>query len=217
MAALEETFGAPVIESYGMTEASHQMTSNPLPPRRRKPSSVGVAAGPEVAIMSEDGRILPSGEIVIRGLNVTRGYEANPEANAKAFTDGWFRTGDQGVIDEDGYVRITGRLKELINRGGEKVEPARSRRGAHGPSGGAAGRDLRLAAPDARGRGRFGRRPARERAPHGARVARFREGPLAEFKVPRKVVFVEEIPKGATGKLQPIELADKLGLGAAAE
>ena len=126
MGQLEERFRAPVIESYGMTEASHQMASNPLPPRERKPGSVGVAAGPEIAVMDEQGTLLPPGsvgEVVIRGPNVTRGYTANPDANAKAFTNGWFRTGDQGVLDEEGYLRLTGRLKELINRGGEKISP----------------------------------------------------------------------------------------------
>ena len=105
MTALEEAFGVPVIESYGMTEAAHQMASNPLPPRPRFPGSVGVAAGPEIAIMDEDGALLPPGElgeVVIRGRNVTAGYENNPEANAKAFTNGWFRTGDQGALDARG-------------------------------------------------------------------------------------------------------------------
>src|SRR5437660_719015 len=124
MAELERTFRCPVIEAYGMTEAAHQMTSNPLPPRERKAGSVGVPAGPEVAIMDEEAKILPrgqTGEVVIRGANVTPGYEANPEANENAFIDDWFRTGDQGVIDRDGYLRLTGRLKELINRGGERL------------------------------------------------------------------------------------------------
>src|SRR5512138_1253655 len=126
MAELERTFRAPVIEAYGMTEASHQMASNPLPPRPRKPGTVGVASGPEIAIMNDEGTILPaghSGEIVVRGANVTRGYVNNPEANARSFTNGWFRTGDQGRIDDEGYVRIIGRIKEMINRGGEKVSP----------------------------------------------------------------------------------------------
>ncbi|MFM8767699.1 MAG: AMP-binding protein, partial [Rubrivivax sp.] len=123
---MDEVFGAPLSESYGMTEATHQMASNPLPPAVRKPGSVGIAAGPEVAIMGEDGTLLPrgaTGEIVIRGPNVTAGYESNPNANAEAFTNGWFRTGDQGMMDEDGYVTLTGRLKEIINRGGEKISP----------------------------------------------------------------------------------------------
>ena len=126
MAELEATFGAPVIESYGMTEATHQMASNPLPPLARKPGTVGIAAGPEMAVMGEDDELAKPGavgEIVIRGPNVTPGYEANPKANAEGFIDGWFRTGDQGVFDDEGYLTITGRLKEIINRGGEKVSP----------------------------------------------------------------------------------------------
>jgi acyl-CoA synthetase (AMP-forming)/AMP-acid ligase II len=115
---LEETFGVPVVESYGMTEAAHQMASNPLPPAPRKPGSVGPAAGPEIGILDDAGQLLAqgaTGEVVIRGDNVTAGYARNPEANASAFTHGWFRTGDQGRLDEDGYLFITGRLKEIIN------------------------------------------------------------------------------------------------------
>ncbi|HET6984208.1 MAG TPA: AMP-binding protein, partial [Myxococcaceae bacterium] len=126
MMEMEKTFGVPVIEAYGMTEASHQMASNPLPPLARKPGAVGLAAGPEVAILDDDWKVLPQGEVgevAIRGPNITPGYEANPEANAKSFRDGWFRTGDQGVLDEEGYLRLTGRIKEQINRGGEKFSP----------------------------------------------------------------------------------------------
>ena len=109
-----------------MTEASHQIASNPLPPRQRKAGSVGVATGTEIAIVDEQGKFLSAGrrgEIVIRGANITRGYANNPGANKEAFTNGWFRTGDQGYLDEDGYLFITGRLKEIINRGGEKISP----------------------------------------------------------------------------------------------
>ena len=122
---LEAAFDAPVIEAYGMTEAAHQMASNPLN-GARKPGSVGLAAGPEIAIMDEAGRLMGRGEIgevVIRGENVTLGYENHPKANAEAFVDGWFSTGDQGVIDAEGYLTLTGRLKEIINRGGEKISP----------------------------------------------------------------------------------------------
>ena len=123
---LEKTFNAPVIEAYAMTEAAHQMTSNPLPPGTRKPGSVGIPAGPKVAIMDETGNLLEqgsTGEVVIQGKNVTAGYDNNPVANRENFVNGWFRTGDQGVMDEDGYLTITGRLKEIINRGGEKISP----------------------------------------------------------------------------------------------
>ncbi|CAN0493735.1 unnamed protein product, partial [Discosporangium mesarthrocarpum] len=126
MTALEEMWNCPVIEAYGMTEAAHQMAANPLPPAKRIPGSVGIASGPEIAIMSEGGELLKpgeTGEIVIRGENVTQGYENNPKANAEGFSDGWFRTGDQGILSEDGYLSLTGRLKEIINRGGEKISP----------------------------------------------------------------------------------------------
>ena len=102
------------------------MASNPLPPAKRYAGCVGIAAGPDIAIMDAEGKVLQPGslgEVVIRGRNVTLGYESNPEANATAFTAGWFRTGDQGIIDAAGYLRLTGRLKELINRGGEKISP----------------------------------------------------------------------------------------------
>jgi acyl-CoA synthetase (AMP-forming)/AMP-acid ligase II len=215
IAELEKTFNAPLVESYGMTEAAHQMTSNPLPPAKRIPGTVGIAAGPEVTIMDEGGKLLPpgsTGEIVIRGPNVTAGYENNPKANAEGFTNGWFRTGDQGMMDEEGYLSITGRLKEIINRGGEKISP----------------REVDEVLMD---------HPAVQQVvtfaiPHdklgeevGAAVV-LREGQsvtekalrefvatkMADFKVPRKILFLEEIPKGATGKLQRIGLAAKLGL-----
>ncbi len=126
MRDLEDAFGVPVIEAYGMTEAAHQIASNPLPPAERKVGSVGRPAGPEVAVMGSGGELLGAGEIgeiVIRGASVTTGYEANLEANASAFIGSWFRTGDEGVVDADGYLSITGRLKEMVNRGGEKVTP----------------------------------------------------------------------------------------------
>src|SRR5512143_3307610 len=126
IAELERVFGVPVVEAYGMTEAAHQMASNPLPPKPRKPGTVGPSGGPEMRIVDTTGAAVPrgaTGEIVIKGPNVMRDYENNPTANADAFYDGWFRTGDQGVMDDDGYVSITGRLKEIINRGGEKISP----------------------------------------------------------------------------------------------
>jgi acyl-CoA synthetase (AMP-forming)/AMP-acid ligase II len=214
MEQLEAVFGCPLVESYGMTEASHQMASNPLA-GPRKPGSVGQAAGPEVAIMDDDGTILPQGEIgevVIRGPNVTAGYEANPDANAKAFTHGWFRTGDQGAFDAEGFLTLTGRLKELINRGGEKVSPLEvdGVLSAHP----AVAQALTFARPHAK----LGEEVAaavvlREGADCSERELRdFVAQQLADFKVPRKVVFLPEIPKGATGKLMRIGLAEKLGL-----
>ena len=154
MEALAATFGAPVIEGYGMTEATHQMASNPLPPRAQKPGSVGVEAGPLVRIAheAEDRLIEGVGEIVISGPNVTPGYEGNPEANAKSFFEAegrrWFRTGDQGAFDAEGYLTLTGRLKEIINRGGEKVSPLEVDGVLSAHPGGGAGRDLCPAASE---------------------------------------------------------------------
>src|SRR5581483_3450250 len=123
---LEDAFGAPVLEAYGMTEASHQMASNPLPPGERRPGSVGVGTNVGISIMDANGTHLAPGErgeVVIQGANVITGYENNPEANAVSFTNGWFRTGDQGVLDDRGYLTLVARIKELINRGGEKISP----------------------------------------------------------------------------------------------
>ncbi|MBN9498335.1 MAG: AMP-binding protein [Alphaproteobacteria bacterium] len=218
MLELEAAFGCPVIESYGMTEAAHQMASNPLPPAARKPGSVGIAAGPEVAIMDEEGNLLPKGalgEIVIRGPNVTKGYEANPDANLKAFAGGWFRTGDQGTLDDEGYLRITGRLKELINRGGEKVSPLEVDEVIMDHP--AVAQVVTFAMPhDKLGEDVAAAIVLREgQATTEREIRDFAAKRLADFKVPRKVVILAEIPKGATGKLQRIGLADKLGLGAA--
>lgn len=124
---LEKAYGAPVLEAYAMTEASHQMTSNPLPPGKRAPGSVGIGHGVEIKILDQNGTELPrgsEGEICARGENVTKGYLNNPAANATAYTkEGFFRTGDQGKQDAEGYITITGRIKELINKGGEKISP----------------------------------------------------------------------------------------------
>jgi acyl-CoA synthetase (AMP-forming)/AMP-acid ligase II len=214
MRQLEETFGCPLVESYGMTEASHQMASNPLS-GPRKPGLVGLPAGPEVAIMADDGTIMPKGEIgevVIRGPNVTKGYEANPDANAKAFINGWFRTGDQGMFDEDGFLLLTGRLKELINRGGEKVSPLEVDGVLSDHP--AVAQALTFAIPHAKLGEEVGAAVVlREGMALTERELRdFAAKQLADFKVPRKVVFLPEIPKGATGKLMRIGLAEKLGL-----
>ncbi len=198
-----------------MTEASHQMTSNPLPPRGRKPGSVGVPAGPEVAIMDEAGDLLPpgaSGEIVIRGANVMRGYENNSTANESAFTRGWFRTGDQGFLDTDGYLFMTGRLKEMINRGGEKISPREIDEVLMNHP--AVAQAIAFAMPHPK----LGEEVAaavvllEQAAATEKEIREFAATRLADFKVPRKVMIVDEIPKGATGKLQRIGLAEKLGL-----
>ncbi len=215
LAELEQVFNTRVIESYGMTEAAHQMASNLLLPGDRKPGTVGVAAGPEMGIMDSDGNLLPKGaigEIVIKGDNVTPGYENNPKANAEAFTNGWFRTGDQGVLDADGFISITGRLKEIINRGGEKISPREVD-------------EVLMNHPAVQQVVTFGI-PHDKLGEEVGAVVVLREGQeaaerdlrdfaskhLADFKVPKKILFMAEIPKGATGKLQRIGLAAKLGL-----
>jgi acyl-CoA synthetase (AMP-forming)/AMP-acid ligase II len=215
MAELEQTFGAPVIEAYGMTEAAHQMASNPLPPKVRKAGSVGLAAGPEVAIMNEAGALLPAGEIgeiVIRGPNVTSGYKNNDKANAEAFTNGWFRTGDQGVMDDEGYVRLTGRLKEIINRGGEKISPREVDEVLLDHP--AVAQVVTFAVPhDKLGEDVAAAIVKKDGAVVDAQSIReFAAKRLADMKVPRTILFLDEIPKGATGKLQRIGLAEKLGL-----
>lgn len=215
MSELEKVFGAPVIEAYGMTEAAHQMTANPLPPGERRPGSVGRAAGPEVAIMNGAGELLPpgaEGEVVIRGANVMAGYLNNPEANAAAFTGGWFRTGDQGVIDAGGYLRLTGRLKEIINRGGEKISPREVDEALlDHPD---VAQAVTFAIPDARLGEDVGAavvlRPGASAT--ASEIQQFAAARLADFKVPNTVVFLDEIPKGPTGKPQRIGLAARLGI-----
>ncbi len=217
MQELEEVFGSPVIEAYGMTEAAHQMASNPLPPRARKPGAVGLAAGPEIAVMTDDGMILSQGsvgEVVIRGPNVTLGYDNNPDANARAFTDGWFRTGDQGRVDEEGYLFLTGRLKEQINRGGEKISPLEVDVVLlDHPS---VAQAVTFGVPHAK----LGEEVGTFLVLHPGTSATEQEirdfcaTRLAAYKVPRHVLLRDDIPKGATGKVQRIGLAGKLGLGA---
>ena len=212
---LEQVFGAPVIESYGMTEAAHQMSSNPLPPGKRKPGTVGIAAGPEVTVIDTDGYPLPpgtTGEIAIRGENVTSGYENNPKANAEAFIRGWFRTGDQGVMDAEGYLTITGRLKEIINRGGEKISPREVDEILLDHP--AVQQCVTFAVPhDKLGEDVAAAVVLREGVHADEKDLRtFVATRLADFKVPRKILVLPEIPKGATGKIQRIGLAKKLGL-----
>ena len=215
MQEVEALFGCPVVEAYGMTEAAHQMASNPLPPDPRKLGTVGRAAGPEVAIMSEDGQLQAqgdSGEIVIRGPNVFSGYENNPEANASAFTGGWFRTGDLGFLDEAGYLTIFGRLKEIINRGGEKIAPREVDDVIQAFP--AVDQVVTFAVPhDKLGEAVAAVVVLKEgQTVDASKIRKFAAERLAAFKVPSTILIRDEIPKGATGKLQRIGLAEKLGL-----
>ncbi|HEY4122875.1 MAG TPA: AMP-binding protein [Byssovorax sp.] len=208
MAELERVLGAPAVEAYGMTEASHQMASNPLPPGARKPGSVGLPTI-KVEIMGNDGALLPPnarGEIVISGKSVTRGYESNPAANATAFTNGWFRTGDEGYKDEDGYVFLSGRLKEIINKAGEKISPREIDEVlmAHA----AVHQAVTFALPHPT----LGEDVAAIVVLKPGAVAdedairQFAGERLSEFKVPQRVLIVAEAPKGPTGKMKRVGL-----------
>ena len=176
---LTELFAVPVVEAYGMTEASHQMTCNPLPPGTAKRGSVGIATGIEVAILDAEHRVLPPGErgeVAIRGATVVDGYENNPAANEAAFTAGWFRTGDEGVLDDEGYLFLTGRLKEQINRGGEKISPLEIDEVAPPPPGHRRGRHVRHPPRQAGRGGRRGGGARRGPRRHRGRAARLPAG-----------------------------------------
>ncbi len=211
MRQLESRFGAPVLEAYGMTEASHQMASNPLPPGERRPGTVGVETGIRIGVMDERGTLLEQGahgEVVIQGPSIIDAYANNPEANAKSFTDGWFRTGDLGFLDGDGYLSLVGRLKEMINRGGEKIapreiddvllqHPAVAEAVAFGIPHAAWGEEVAAAV--------VLKSPATEKE-----LVAFARERLADHKVPKKLYLVEQIPRTATGKIQRRSVAEAL-------
>ncbi len=212
MDQLEARFCVPVLEAYGMTEASHQIASNPLPPARRVAGSVGTGTGVQLGVMDEDGTLLPAGatgEVVVRGPNVTAGYESDSAANAEAFTDGWFRTGDLGALDPGGYLTLLGRIKELINRGGEKISPrevdetllrhpAVAEAVCFGVPHPVWGEEVAAAV--------VLREPAEP-----VELLRHCRDYLADFKVPRTLHVVEAIPRTATGKIQRRHVAARFG------
>ena len=212
---LNDIFQTPVIEAYGMTEATHQMASNPLPPAIQKPGLVGMPAGPEICIMNDKNEKLSQGEIgeiCIKGSNVTNGYENNPEANKQSFVNDWFRTGDEGFFDEDGYLKISGRLKEIINKGGEKISPLEvdnilmdfppiDQALCFGYKDKMLGEDIAVAI-----------KLKENKSCTEDDIKSYANEKLAKFKIPKKIFIVEDIPKGATGKLQRIGLAKKFGL-----
>ncbi len=210
---MEEVFGVPFVEAYGMTEASHQMSSNPLPPHHRKPGSVGPPTGIRITVLDLDGNEIRAGErgeVAIQGPSVFKGYENNPEANAHAFVNGWFRTGDQGLLDHDGYLHLTGRIKDLIIRGGENVSPREVD-------------EVLLRHPAVAEACTFG-------APHPtlgeeveaavvlhevngcteAVLLEFCLEKLAEYKCPKKIHIVETIPTTSTGKIRRRVVADAI-------
>jgi acyl-CoA synthetase (AMP-forming)/AMP-acid ligase II len=210
---IEGLFGVPFVEAYGMTEAAHQMTSNPLPPRHRKAGSVGVGIGLRISIMDKEGNHLGTnqrGEVAIQGANVFRGYENNDEANARAFTNGWFRTGDEGMLDADCYLHLTGRIKDIIIRGGENIAPHEVDEVLlRHPAVGAAvtfgcvhptlGEEVAAAVVLNEG----------QEATESALIKHSREY-LAEYKCPKKIYIVKSIPTTATGKIRRRAVAAKL-------
>jgi acyl-CoA synthetase (AMP-forming)/AMP-acid ligase II/acyl carrier protein len=213
MAEMEELWGVPVVESYGMTEA-HQIASNPLPPGQRRPGTVGLPTGAQVAVRINGRPAAPGepGEIIVRGANVVTEYLASAEVNAASFVDGWFRTGDTGVLDEDGYLTLTGRLTEIINRGGDKVQPrevdavleahpAVARALAFGVPHPTLTQEVAAAVVLRSG----------ARLSHGE-LEQFAAERLAPHKRPRRIVTVTTLPTHGTGKVRRGRLAEELGM-----
>jgi acyl-CoA synthetase (AMP-forming)/AMP-acid ligase II len=213
----ESCYGVPMLEAYGMTEASHQMASNPLPPARRVPGSVGVPTGTEIGVVAPDGSFLPdgqAGEVVIRGPGVMSGYVSNPAATAEAFYGEWFRTGDRGVL-RDGYLCLEGRLKEMIIRGGENIAPAEIE-------------EILMTHPAVADAVCFGVADDKYGELVSAAVTLagdaestalidYCRGRLAPFKVPATIHVLAEIPRTATGKVQRRRVAEFVSRGQAAE
>ena len=212
---LERAFRAPVIEAYGMTEAAHQVASNPLPPGQRKQGSVGYSTETNIMVVSDKNEALlanQTGEVLIRGENVINGYLNNDEANQSDFKGGWLRTGDEGYLDEDGYLFLTGRLKEMINRGGEKIIPGEIDNALMEHP--AVAQATTFAMPD----DRVGEEVAaavvldQGKSATTEELQDFLSQSVADYKVPRHVEIVEQIPTGPTGKVQRMQIARQLGL-----
>jgi acyl-CoA synthetase (AMP-forming)/AMP-acid ligase II len=211
MRQLESRFGAPVLEAYGMTEASHQMASNPLPPGARRPGTVGLGTGVRIGIMDEAGAMLPpgdQGEVVIQGPSVTGGYANNAEANVKSFTAGWFRTGDQGILDAEGYLSLIGRLKEMINRGGEKIAPREIDDALLQHP--AVGEAVAFGSPHPTWGEEVAAAVVLKGEASEKEIIAFARERLADYKVPKKLYIVDQIPRTATGKIQRRSVAEAL-------
>ncbi|HWR55942.1 MAG TPA: AMP-binding protein [Negativicutes bacterium] len=207
----ERRFGVPVIESYGISEAGSQVATNPLPPAVRKAGSVGLPVGNELLIVDESGQAVPAGvagEVIIRGPNVTKGYHNNAAANRESFKDDWFYTGDLGFFDQEGYLFLTGRRKELINRAGEKISPREVDEILYRLP--AVETAAAVGVPDRL----FGEeivafiqlRPGSELS--GEQVLAHCRALLADFKVPKQIFFITSFPKGASGKIQRLRLVE---------
>ena len=216
MARMEEFFDTPALEAYGMTEASHQISANPLPPAERRPGSVGKGAGVDIAIFADDGSPMEAGkvgEVCIAGPNVVEKYDDDSQINAAAFFGRWFRTGDQGRLDRDGYLVLAGRIKELINRGGEKIAPREID-------------EVLLAHPKVNEAVCFGMSHPiwgeevaaavipRETVSEGDLMSWCSEH-LVGYKCPKKIYMVSTIPRTPTGKIQRLTVAAALTARAA--
>ena len=203
MESYERTFEIPLVEAYGMTEAAHQMASNLLPPGVRKPGAVGVSAGAQIRIVDDDWVPQPTdevGEVAVRGEGVIDGYLRNPEANETSFQAGWFRTGDSGTLDADGFLRLRGRIKELINRGGEKISPHEVE--AVLLSHPAVVQAVVFGTPDPKYGEAVAAAVVLRDAADGRALQEHCANYLAEFKVPARIAILDDIPKGPTGKIQ---------------
>jgi len=205
---LEDRFGAPVVQAYGMTEAAHQIASNPLPPRSCKRSTVGIATGLAITIRDEKGTILPTGmrgEVVISGDSVTPGYDNNPEANAAAFIGRWLRTGDEGWLDGDGFLTLTGRIKEMINRGGEKISPLEVEAvlSAHP----AVAEAACFGVPDEKYGEEIHAAVVLKAEVSEQELMAFCREHVAQFKAPKRISVVKDLPRTTTGKIQRQQLA----------
>jgi acyl-CoA synthetase (AMP-forming)/AMP-acid ligase II len=208
LANLEKRFGAPVLEAYGMTETAHQVASNPLPPLPHKPATVGFGTEVEIAVIDETGKQLTAnaaGEVVVRGPSVMKGYRDNPEANAAAFIDGWFRTGDIGVLDGDRYLSLTGRIKEMINRGGEKISPQDI--DAVLLEHPAVAEAVAFGVPDAKYGEEVWAAVVLKGAADADGLQAFCRARLADFKVPKMIWITSALPKNATGKIERRDVA----------
>ena len=217
LTGLESTFEAPVIEYYAMTETtSTPIASNPLPPAQRKAGSAGMPVTLDVAIIDERGAALTNGqtgEVVVRGAGVMPGYDGDPKATEAAFAGDWFKTGDVGFFDADGYLFLVSRIREIINRGGEKIAPQEVDEVLLEHP--AVAEAVTFAVPHPT----LGQDVASavvlrsEGIATATELRQFAIGRIADFKVPGQVLVLSKIPKGPTGKVQRVGLADKLGVG----
>ena len=210
---VEELLGAPVLAAYGTTETGTVAANSPF--GKRKPGTVGSSGDDSIAVVDENGSSLPAGtagEVVVRGATVFDGYENDPAANQRVFRGEWYRTGDQGVIDDDGCIKLLGRIDEVINRGGEKISPREVDEAllAHE----AVAEAVSFPVPHAMLYQEIAAAvvPRSGAQVTGQELRRFLANRLAPFKVPRVILCTAELPKGPTGKISRASLAAHFGL-----